>query len=142
VQQLGDFPSVIARKLADIYLEGQLKPDVRAKKQSRKVCHKRFLCLKRQALRYAGVYASAESGAAFKLKFKDGKLINSGLLKNETPVIPISENHFVMVAGSDKYELNPVFDKSGAISEIKLIRNGGKPDVFVPASRRLIRRSS
>jgi hypothetical protein len=37
-----------------------------------------------------------------------------------------------MVAGTDKYELIPVFNKSGAISEIKLTTNGGKPDIFVP----------
>ncbi len=127
------FPSVIAEKLADIYLGGQFKPDAANQKTVTESLPQVIALSEKEALRYAGVYASAESGAAFKLSFKEGKLINSGLLKNETPMMSISENRFVMVAGSDKYELNPVFDKSGAISEIKLIRNGGKPDVFVPA---------
>ena len=44
----------------------------------------------------------------------------------------ISENRFVMVAGTDKYELIPVFNNTGAISEIRLTTNGVRPDVFVP----------
>jgi hypothetical protein len=66
------------------------------------------------------------------LSLKDGKLINSGLLKNEVPLTLISENRFLMVASTDKYELIPVFNKSGTISEIKLTTNGARPDVFVP----------
>ncbi len=127
------FPSVIAEKLTDIYLDGQLKPEVPSQKIVVETLPQTIPLSEKEALRYAGVYASAESGAAFKLSYKDGKLINSGLLRSETPVMPISENRFVMVADTDKYELIPVFNKSGAISEIKLIRNGGKPDVFVPA---------
>ena len=125
------FPSAIAEKLADIYLEGQLKPDVPSQKKADEVMPTAVPLPEKEALRYAGVYASSESGAAFKLSFKDGKLINSGLLKNETPVTAISENRFLMVADNNRYELTPTF-KSGAISEIKLVRNGGNPDVFVP----------
>jgi len=125
------FPSVIVEKLADIYLEGQLKPDVPSKKKVEESFPQAIALSEKEALRYAGVYASAESGAVFKLSLKDGKLINSGLLKNETPVTAISENRFLMIADTDKYELIPVLSASGAISEIKLIRNGGKPDLFV-----------
>lgn len=126
------FPSVILPKLADIYLDGQLKPDVPSQKKVEETLPQAIALSEKEALRYAGVYASSESGAAFKLRLKDGKLINSGLLRNETPVTAISENRFLMVAGADKYELIPVFNKSGTISEIKLIRNDGKPDIFVP----------
>jgi hypothetical protein len=125
-------PSAIAEKLADIYLEGQLKPAVPGPKTIAETLPQAIAMPEKEALRYAGLYASSESGTAFKLALKDGKLINSGLLKNETPVVPISENRFVMLAGTDKYELIPVLSASGAISEIKLMRNGGKPDVFVP----------
>lgn len=126
------FPSVIAEKLADIYLEGQLKPDVPGKKKVEETLPPAVSLSEKDALRYAGVYASRQSGAVFKLSLKDGKLISSVLLKNEVPVTPISENRFVMAAGNDKYELIPVLSQSGAISEIKLTRNGGKPDIFVP----------
>ncbi len=126
------FPSVIVEKLADIYLEGQLKPDVPSQKRVAESLPPAIALPEKDALRYAGVYASSESGAVFKLSLKDGKLINSGLLRNETPVMAISENRFVMVAGTDKYELIPVVNKSGAISEIKLTTNGARPDVFVP----------
>jgi hypothetical protein len=37
-----------------------------------------------------------------------------------------------MAADNNKFVLIPVLNASGAISEIKLIMNGGKPDVFVP----------
>ena len=124
-------PSVIVRKLADIYLEGQLKPEVPSPKKVVESLPPAIALSEKEALRYAGTYASRESGAVFKLSVKDGKLINSGLLKNETRVMAISENRFVMVAGTDKYELIPVFN-AGAISEIKLTTNGVRPDVFVP----------
>lgn len=125
------FPSAIVEKLADIYLEGQWKADVSTQKKVTENLPPAVALTEKEALRYAGVYASSESGAVFRLSLKDGKLINSLLLRNETPVTPIAENRFVMAAGSDKYELIPAF-KSGAIAEIKLIRNGGKPDVFLP----------
>ncbi|MDQ4120730.1 MAG: serine hydrolase [Acidobacteriota bacterium] len=126
------FPSVIAEKLADIYLEGQLKPEAPSQKKTAETLPPTIALSEKEALRYQGFYASSESGAAFKLSLKDGKLINSGLLQSEVPVMPISENHFLMVANTNKFELIPVINQSGAISEIKLTMNGGKPDVFVP----------
>lgn len=125
-------PSVIVKKLADIYLEGQLKPDAPGQKNVAETLPAEFPLPEKDAQRYAGFYASSKSGAVFKLCLKDGKLINSGLLQNETTMIPTSENCFLMVAGSDKFELVPVFNQSGKISEIKITGNGGKPDVFLP----------
>ena len=126
------FPNAIVRKLADIYLEGQLKPEVPGPKKVVETLPPAIALSEKEALRYAGMYASRESGAVFKLSLKDGKLINSGLLANETPVMAISEKRFVMVAGGDKYELIPVFNNNGAISEIRLTTNSVRPDVFVP----------
>ncbi len=60
------------------------------------------------------------------------KLTDKQLEKILSVLMPISENRFLMVADTNKYELIPVFNTSGTISEIKLITNGGKPDVFVP----------
>ncbi len=126
------FPSAIVDKLADIYLEGQLKPDAPGEKRVAETLPPAIALPEKEALRYAGTYASAASGAVFKLSLKDGKLINSGLLQNEVPVMPISEDRFVIVADANKYELIPVFNQSGTISEIKITTNGGRPDVFVP----------
>ncbi len=124
-------PSAIVAKLADIYLEGQLKPDVPSQKKVAETLPPAIALAEKEALRYPGIYASSESGAVFKLGLKDGKLIYSGPLKTGS-VIPISENRFAMVAGADKYELVSVFNPSGTISEMKLIRNGAKPDIFIP----------
>jgi hypothetical protein len=122
----------VVEKLADIYLEGQLKPVVPNKQPIAETLPATTIALsEKEALRYTGIYASTESGTVFKIGLKDGKLINSGLLKNELPVMPIAENRFIMVAGTDKYELIPVFSNSGAITEMKLTTNGAKPDVFV-----------
>ena len=126
------FPGVIVEKLADIYLEGQLKPEVPREKKAVETLPEAVALPEKEALRYAGVYASGESGAAFKLALKDGKLIMSGLLKNELALTPVAENRFLTIADNNKFELIPAFNQSGAVSEIKLIRNGGKPDVFVP----------
>ena len=125
-------PSVIVEKLADIYLEGQLKPAVPSQKGVAEILPQAIALSEKEALRYAGMYANLETGKVFKLSFKDGKLINSGLLKNEIPVTPISENRLLLVAGTDVTELNPVFNNSGTISEIKILTKSGKPDIFVP----------
>jgi hypothetical protein len=125
-------PSVIVNKLADIHLEGQLKPDVPSQKRVAETLPPTITLSEKAALRYAGIYAHPESGRVFKLSFKDGKLINSGLLKNDIPVTPVSENRLLLVAGTDVTELNPVFNQSGTISEIKILTKSGTPDVFVP----------
>jgi CubicO group peptidase (beta-lactamase class C family) len=126
------FPSAIVDKLADIYLEGQLKPDVPSQKRVAETLPSAIALPEKEALRYAGIYANLETGKVFKLSLKDGKLINSGLLSNEIPVMPISENRLLLVAGTDVTELNPVFNQSGTISEIKILTKSGKPDIFVP----------
>ncbi len=123
---------VIVEKLADIYLDGQFKTVSPSQKRVTESLPEAIPLSEKEALRYAGIYASAESRAVFKLSLKDGKLINSGLLKNEVPLMPISENRFLMVADNNRYELIPVFNKSGTISEIRLTTNGVRPDVFVP----------
>ncbi|MDQ3710860.1 MAG: beta-lactamase family protein [Acidobacteriota bacterium] len=122
---------VIVHKLADIYLDGQFPTGLPTQKRVKESLPEAIALSEKEALRYAGIYANLETGTVFKLSLKDGKLINSGFLKNEIPVMPISENRFLMVADTNKYELIPVFNKSGTISEIKLITNGGKPDIFV-----------
>ena len=126
------FPSVIVNKLADIYLEGQLKPDAPSQKTVAETLPPAIALPEKEAQRHAGIYANLETGKVFKLSLKDGKLINSGLLQYEIPVMPISENRLLIVAGTDVTELNPVFNKSGTISEIKILTKSGKPDIFVP----------
>lgn len=125
------YPTVIVQKLADIYLDGQFPTGLPTQKRVIESLPEAIALSEKEALRYAGIYANLETGKVFKLSFKDGKLINSGFLRNEIPVMPISENRFLMVADTNKYELIPVFNKSGTISEMKLITNGGKPDIFV-----------
>jgi len=125
-------PSAIVNKLADIYLEGQLKPVAPSQKGVAETLPPAIALPEKEALRYAGIYANPETGKVFKLSLKDGKLINSGLLSNEIPVMPISENRLLLVAGTDVTELNPVFNQSGTISEIKILTRSGRPDIFVP----------
>jgi hypothetical protein len=125
-------PSTIADKLADIYLEGQLKPDVPIQKTVAETLPPAIVLPEKEAQRYAGIYANPETGKVFKLGLKDGKLMNSGLLQYETPVTPVSENRLLIVEGANVTELNPVFNKSGTISEIKIQTKSGKPDRFVP----------
>jgi CubicO group peptidase (beta-lactamase class C family) len=122
----------IAQKLADIYLEGQFPVAPPVPKRAVEDLPPAIALSEKEALRYAGIYAHPESGRVFRLSVKDGKLINSGLLKSETPVLPVSETRLLLVAGAGVTELNPVFRDSGSISEIRILTKSGKPDVFVP----------
>jgi CubicO group peptidase (beta-lactamase class C family) len=124
-------PHLIIEKLADIYLEGQLKPDAPTQKRVAETLPPAIALSEKEALRYAGIYAHPESGRVFKLSVKDGKLINSGIFRNEIPVTAISENRLLVVEANGMAELNPVFDKSGTVSEIGAPTNSGKPDIFV-----------
>ncbi|HEX8150466.1 MAG TPA: serine hydrolase domain-containing protein [Pyrinomonadaceae bacterium] len=123
---------VITQKLADIYLEGQFPAAPPVPKRAVEDLPPATALSEKEALRYAGIYAHPESGRVFRLSVKDGKLINSGLLKSETPVLPVSETRLLLVAGAGVTELNPVFSDSGSISEIRILTKSGKPDVFVP----------
>jgi CubicO group peptidase (beta-lactamase class C family) len=125
-------PSVIVEQLADIYLEGELKPDVPGQKRVAETLPPAIALSEKEALRYVGIYAHLESGRVFKLSLKNGKLINSGIFRNEIPVTPVSENRLLVVEANGMAELNPVFDKSGTVSEIRALNKSGKPDVFVP----------
>jgi CubicO group peptidase (beta-lactamase class C family) len=125
-------PHIIVEKLADIYLEGRLKADAPSRKMVAENLPPAIALTEKEALRYAGIYAHAESGKVFKLSLKDGKLINSGIFKNEVPVTVISENRLLVVEDNGMAELNPVFNQSGTISEIRILNKNGKPDVFVP----------
>jgi hypothetical protein len=124
-------PSVIVAKLADIYLEGQLKPDVPSPKKIAETLPPAIALSEKEALRYTGIYAHLESGRFFKLSIKDGKLINSGIFRNEIPVTAVSENRLLVVEDNGMAELNLVFDKSGTVSEISAPNKTGKPDIFV-----------
>jgi CubicO group peptidase (beta-lactamase class C family) len=124
-------PPVIVEKLADIYLEGQLKPNVPSQKRVAEALPPAIALPEKEALRYVGIYAHPESGRVFKLSLKDGKLINSGIFKKEMPVTTVSENRLLIVDDNGRAELNPVFDKTGTVSEISAPNKTGKPDIFV-----------
>jgi len=126
------FPGTIVTKLADIYLEGQLKPEAPRPKKPAETLPAAIALSEKEAQRYAGIYAHPESGRVFRLSVKDGKLINGGLLKSDTPVLPVSETRLLLVADAGVTELNPVFSNSSSISEIRILTKSGKPDVFVP----------
>ena len=128
---MATLPSAIVNKLADIYLEGQLKTDVPSQKRVAETLPPAITLSEKEALRYAGIYAHPESGRFFKMSVKDGKLINSGIFQNEIPVTAISENRLLVVGDNGMAELNPVFDESGIVSEIRGPAKTGKPDVFV-----------
>jgi hypothetical protein len=124
-------PHVIIEKLADIYLDGQLKPVAPSQTRVAESLPPARSLSEKEALRYAGIYAHPESGRVFKLSIREGKLINSGIFRNEVPVTPVSEDRLLVVEGNGMAELNPVFDKSGRVSEIRLPNKSGKPDIFV-----------
>jgi len=125
-------PSQIVNKLADIYLEGQLKPDVSAEKKPWENLPPTTALSEKDTLRYAGIYAHLESGKIVKLSVKDGKLIESAIFRKELPVMALSEKRLVVVDKNGMAELNPVFDKSGAVSEIRILDGDGSTDIFVP----------
>ena len=128
------FPSVIVEKLADIYLEGQLKPAPSEKKVTDGLPAAITLSEK-EALRYAGTYAHPESGNVFKLSVKDGKLINAEFFRKEVPVTAISENRLLFIEGNGMTELLPVFDRSGTVSAIRILDKTGKPEIYTPMKR-------
>lgn len=44
---------------------------------------------------------------------------------------PVSENRLLVVESNGMAELNPVFDKSRTVSEIRAPAKSGKPDIFI-----------
>ena len=129
-------PHLVLEKLADIYLEGQLKPvepEQKAVAIADTMPVSAVTLSEKDILRYVGVYAHPESGRAFRMSIKDGKLVNSGIMKGEIPVIIVSENRLWVIDGPGRAELNAVFDGFGKVSEFRSLGKNGKPDVFVAA---------
>lgn len=125
-------PADIVRKLSDTYLAGQLKPVEPGPKPAPVTLPPAVAISEKAALRYPGFYASKESGASFGLSFEDGKLVTTGLVQYKAPLVHIGENRLAMVAKNNKFELTSVESASGAVTEIRLTVNDGKPDIFVP----------
>ena len=65
------------------------------------------------------------------MKMKDGKLVHTGLAKSELPVMRTADGRLVMVEGESRYEMIPVADNNGAVSQMKLPRSNGQADMFV-----------
>ncbi len=126
------FPSSIVEKLADIYLNGQFKTDVSIQKKPWEDLPPAIALSDKEALRYAGTYAHAESGRVFKLRIQDGKLINSEFFKRVVPVSVLSENRLVVADKNGMTDMNVVFDKGGKVAEIRIFDGNGRPDSFIP----------
>ena len=131
------FPSAIVDTLTDIYLEGQLKPAAPSQKPVAQTLPPAIALSEKEALRFAGTYAHPESGRVLQLSLKDGKLIENAIFRKEVPVTPVSENRLLVVESNGMAELNPVFDKSGKVSEIRIMTKSEKPDIFVPVKPQL-----
>ena len=67
-------PSEIVEKLADIYLEGQLKPDVPSQKSVAETLPQAIALSEKEALRYAGIYANLESWKGLQAEFQGRKI--------------------------------------------------------------------
>jgi CubicO group peptidase (beta-lactamase class C family) len=126
------FPGTIVTKIADIYLEGQFPASTPSQKKPWENLPPAIALSEKEALRFVGTYAHPESGRVLQLSLKDGKLIENTIFRKEVPVTAISENRLLVVESNGMAELNPVLDKSGKVSEIRIMTKSGKPDIFVP----------
>jgi CubicO group peptidase (beta-lactamase class C family) len=125
-------PHLIIEKLADIYLDGQF-PAAAAKSSKVDIASlpAGTPIPETEAVRYAGIFVNTDIYSNFRLSMREGKLFMSGLAKGELPVTRTAEGRLVMVEGDSRYEMVPVLDKAGAVSEMKLPRSSGQADVFV-----------
>jgi CubicO group peptidase (beta-lactamase class C family) len=121
------FPAEIVSKVADIYLGGQF-PAAAEKKAP--VLPQGEPIAEQDAARYVGIFANTDLARIFKLSVKEGKLVNTGILQKEVPVMGTKDKHLLIVEGGSVYEMVPSFDKIGQISEVKMLRPNGTGDTF------------
>ena len=124
-------PPTLVEKLANIYLEGQFTETAAKPKVDIASLPAGSPIAEADAARYAGIFASADKGLTFKMNIKDGKLFHTGLAKSELPVMRTAEGRLVMVEGESRYEMIPVVDTKGAVTQMKLPRSNGDADTFV-----------
>jgi CubicO group peptidase (beta-lactamase class C family) len=124
-------PPTVVEKVASIYLEGQFTDTAAKPKVDTASLPAGSPIAEPDAARYAGIFANPDLGLTFKMNLKDGKLVHSGLAKSELPVMRTAEGHLVMVEGDSRYEMIPVVDTNGSVSQFKLPRNNGQADMFV-----------
>ena len=124
-------PPVVVEKLANIYLEGQFTDTAAKPKVDIASLPAGNPIAEADATRFAGIYTNTDTGQIFKMKMKDGKLVHTGLAKSELPVMRTADGRLVMVEGESRYEMIPVADNNGAVSQMKLPRSNGQADMFV-----------
>ena len=123
------FPAEIVARVADIYLDGQFPVAAAAEKKA-PVLPQGEPIAEQDAARYAGIFANTDLGIIFRMSVKDGKLVNHGLLQKEAPVMSTEGKHLLIVGDGNAYEMAPSFNKSGQISEVKMLRPNGTGDIF------------
>jgi CubicO group peptidase (beta-lactamase class C family) len=123
------FPAEIVAKVADIYLEGQF-PAVAAAGKKPPIIPQGDPIPAEDAARYAGTFANTDLGIIFKMSVKDGKLVNSGLLQKEVPVLSAKGQNLLIVADGNAYEMAPTLDNAGKITAVKMLRANGSTDTF------------
>lgn len=124
-------PPTVVEKLTGIYLEGQFTDTAAKPKVDIASLPAGSPIAEADAARYAGFFTNADTGLIFKMNIKDGKLVHTGLAKSELPVMRTADGHLVMVDGDSRYEMIPVVDTKGAVSQMKLPRSNGQADMFV-----------
>jgi CubicO group peptidase (beta-lactamase class C family) len=124
-------PPTVVEKIANIYLEGQFTENAATPKVDIASMPAGNPIPEADAARYSGIFTNQDLGLTFRMNVKDGKLVHTGLAKSEVPVTRTTDGHLVMVEGESRYEMIPIVDNTGAITQMKLPRSGGAPDTFV-----------
>ena len=113
-------PPTVVEKVANIYLEKQFTETPTTPKVDIASLPAGSPIAEADATRYAGIFTNTDLGQTFKMTIKDGKLVHTGLAKGELPVTRTADGHLVMVEGESRYEMIPVVDASGSVSQRSL----------------------
>jgi len=114
-------PSILARRVADIYLADQFKTEVGSPQKS----EAKFVELPEQALKLkSGAYRNQNNGAIWKLYVKDGKLF-ADIPNSSIRFGAVSETEFRSIGTPVEFTLR--FDKQGQGSLLRMQRGTDQP---------------
>jgi CubicO group peptidase (beta-lactamase class C family) len=128
----GNNPDGLARRVADIYLAGQLKQPAGGQGGATVAPPNAVKVSERELAGVSGLYWNPAADTVRRVYVKDGRLMYFRAPGNENELAPLGDNRFLMLGVRNRVELTFKPPRPGAPPRLFFAEAGGRPSVHEP----------